>query len=478
MKLTDVRPEHRPYRPYGKAIEMLYCQAGEVLLEGPAGTGKTRCNLEKIFILCEKYPRIRVLMCRKTRKSMTNSVLVTWEDKVVPAGHPSLAGPGRAHRHSYVFPNGSEIVVEGLDNVQKVMSSEYDIIYIAEAIEVEEGEWEQLTSRLRNGQMPYQQILGDTNPDKPSHWLNLRCNKGQTFRIVSRFEDNPQFYDHAKGRWTAAGKQYIEGVLDKLTGVRHARLRLGLWRAAEGVVYDTYDPAIHLRSIQEIRGAILEKDELVIPSHWRRVWVVDFGYTNPFVWQEWAIDPDGRLYRCKEIYWTQRLVEDHAREILRVTVDSPAPEAVVCDHDAEDRATLEKYLGMRTIPANKAVSPGIQAVSSRLVVQPDGLPRLVLVRDALITRDPKLEEKKLPGSTEEEIDGYVWPVPKGGVVTAASQKKGEAPVKKDDHGLDATRYAVAYLDLDPVRTVVSDEQLHRKFWRDESSLDEEEEFAA
>jgi predicted transcriptional regulator len=40
---------------------------------------------------------------------------------------------------------------------------------------------------------------------------------------------------------------------------------------------------------------------------------VDFGYTNPFVMQWWAEDPDGRLYLYREIYRTRRLVEDHAK---------------------------------------------------------------------------------------------------------------------------------------------------------------------
>jgi hypothetical protein len=103
---------------------------------------------------------------------------------------------------------------------------------------------------------------------------------------------------------------------------------------------------------------------------------VDFGFTNPFVWQQWAVDPDGRLWLEREIYRTQRLVEDHAKDILNVvTVTAgaskgqwlyPRPAAIICDHDAEDRATLERHLGMGTTAAKKSVSDGIQAMSARL----------------------------------------------------------------------------------------------------------------
>jgi hypothetical protein len=62
------------------------------------------------------------------------------------------------------------------------------------------------------------------------------------------------------------------------------------------------------------------------------------------------------------------------------------------------------------------------------------------MRDSLVARDPVMAEKKLPASAEEEIDGYVWDISNG-------RKKGEEPVKANDHGMDAMRYMVAQLDL-------------------------------
>jgi hypothetical protein len=188
-----------------------------------------------------------------------------------------------------------------------------------------------------------------------------------------------------------------------------------------------------------------------IPYHWPRYWVVDFGYTNPFVCQWWAEDPDGRLYRYRELYRTQTLVEDHAQAILKASgvidtghgkkgwVQEPRPRVILCDHDAEDRATLEKHLEMPTVPAKKEVMPGIQEVASRFKVQPDGKSRLFLFKNALIERDELLTESKKPTCTEEEIEGYVWDETVG-------RKKGEEPVKKDDHGCDAMRYMIRHLD--------------------------------
>jgi len=448
-------PAQRPYKPYGAALQVLRERRREVLLSGPAGTGKTRANCEKLYACANKYPGCRILIVRKTRASLSQSVLVTWEEKVVPLGHPCLKGPTREFRKEYRFPNGSVVAVGGLDEPSRILSTEWDIIYVAEAIELTEKDWETLTTRLRNGVIPYQQIIADTNPDSPQHWLYQRQQAGKCLMLESRHEDNPAIFDQQSGQLTERGKPYIE-ALDQLTGVRKARYRHGRWVAAEGVVYEDWNAAIHRIYLADIPTGW---------QSWARYWAVDFGYTNPFVWQEWVLSPDGAAYRIREIYKTKTLVEDHAKAILHatgrtMTFDAagkptgklvatrenpdPLPSAIVCDHDAEDRATLSRHLGLTTIGAYKAVSSGIQAVAARLKPTETGrgtkAARLYFVRDGLIhVPDEELLEKRMPVCTEDEMDGYVWD-------TASGKKVGEEPVKKNDHGADTTRYFVAHVD--------------------------------
>jgi len=164
---------------------------------------------------------------------------------------------------------------------------------------------------------------------------------------------------------------------------------------------------------------------------------VDFGFTNPLTCQWWAVDGDGRMYRYRELYMTQRTVRVHAEKINELS-EGEHIETTVCDHDAEDRATLAEN-GIPTIAAEKAITRGVQAVQERLKVRADGKPRLFLFRDALVERDQTLVMAKKPTCTEEEIDAYVWP--KG--VDGKAVK--EQPVKVDDHGMDAMRYGAMYL---------------------------------
>jgi len=352
---------------------------------------------------------------------MTQTVLVTFAKQVI-AWDNSIRF--RTGEQEYRYPNGSVIALAGLDKPGKVLSAEFDLVFFNQAEEADIRQWEYLLTRLRNNVIPFQQIIGDCNPDSPTHWLKQRCDAGVPM-IESRHEDNPLLWDDEAGDWTGPGRAYI-AKLDRLTGVRYLRLRKGLWAAAEGMVYEDWDPAIHLL------------DPFTIPSDWRRFRAIDFGYTNPFVCQWWAADSDDRMYLYRELYMTRRTVRAHAETINAYSGDERI-EATVCDWDAEDRATLAEC-GIPTIAAKKEVSVGVQAVQERLRPAGDGKARLFILRGALVERDPMIADEKRPTCTEEEITGYVWPPGVDG------KPEKEAPVKNDDHGMDALRYAVRYLE--------------------------------
>lgn len=416
------------YTPRGQIRRLFESRADEVLAEGPAGSGKSFACLWKLHAAALKYPGMRGLILRKTLVSLTSSALVTFTKRVLATGNYGVTfyGGSRAEPAAFRYPNGSELVVGGLDKPTKIMSSEYDLGYINEAVEVTEEDYESVTSRLRYGVMPYQQLIADCNPDAPYHWLNQRALSGKIVRLVTRHEDNPMLWDAEQGAWTERGAAYI-GKLDRLTGVRYKRLRLGLWVAAEGQVYEGWDPAVHVI------------DPFSIPELWPRFWSIDFGFVNPFVWQFWAMDPDGRLYLYREIYMTGRLVEDHALQGRALAAGEPRPRRVIADHDAEGRATFERYAGVETEPAYKAVKDGIQGVAARLRPAGDGAPRLFILRGCTVERDPERIEMGLPASTEEEFPSYVWD-------TSQNRQRGEEPLKEHDHGMDSARYLVADVD--------------------------------
>lgn len=413
----------------GPQADLQTSEVAELVLSGPAGTGKSVACLHKVHRMALQYPNSRWLIVRKTRASLTESGLVTFERHILGEDNPICSGVQRENRHSYKYPNGSEVVVGGIDKPTRLFSTEYDGIYVQECNELSLGEWESLLRPLRNGKAPYQQLLGDCNPDAPGHWLYKRATESHMCMMWHTLhEHNPRMHDGVE--WTDFGRRYM-AILDRLTGVRKQRLRWGKWVAAEGAVYDEWNAGVHL--IQRFP----------IPATWPRYRAVDFGFGNPFVCLWMAVDPDGRIYVYREIYRTKRLVEDHAANIKRLS-EGERIEMTICDHDAEDRATLTKH-GIPNAAAIKSISPGIQAVATRLKVVAkdaggDDRPRLYWLRDSLVDMDEDLEEAKLPTSGVQEFDSYMWPKGQDG------KSLKEVPVDLHNHAMDALRYGVVMID--------------------------------
>lgn len=363
---------------------------------------------------------------RKTYRSMPGSVLQTYEKKVL-SSDDGVTKRGGEKPEWFDYPNGSRLWIGGMDNPAKVLSSERDVIYVNQAEELTLDEWETLTTRTtgRAGNMPYAQVIGDCNPGSFSHWIKGSANDGKIRLLESRHEDNPTLFDQITKLITPQGERSLE-ALDKLTGVRYLRLRKGLWAAAEGSVYDTFDRAVHI------------VDELPVLS--RHIAGVDWGFTNPGVIQVWGIDGDKRMYRVREVYRTQKTIDWWITEAKKLKEEFKI-ERFVCDPSEPGYIQQFRNAGLNVTEAFNDISLGIDNVQQRLRVAEDKRARLMFLRGGLVDRDEALASIHKPTCAEEEIEAYVWP--KG----ADGKALKEVPVDDNNHAMDAMRYAAAYLDL-------------------------------
>ena len=415
----------KDFTPRGAAKEIQDAPFDEILIWGPAGTGKTLAALKKIHRHMMTYPGARALITRQTRTSMTSTVLVTFEKLVLGESSPIVGKMRRQNRLIYNYPNGSEVVVGGLDAWTRVMSSEYDIIFVAEATETSLSSWEALTTRLRNNVMPYQQLMGDCNPSFPHHWLRSRMADGTLIGYESFHRDNPLLYEDDLETLTPFGETYMR-KLHKLTGHRKERLLRGKWTLAEGVVYE-FNELVHLIK------------RFPIPKDWQRFLSIDFGYRNPFCCNWWAVHPEtGAAYRYREIYMRGRLVRIHAEEIKKQS-ENEKIQFAVCDHDADGRDILESITGIRTVAAKKAISRGIEEVQYRLNPDDHDQPLIYFFKDALVEVDQGLLEDMQPINTVQEFSAYTWRVDLDG------KPNKEEPIDDYNHGMDNTRYAMMEL---------------------------------
>jgi phage terminase large subunit len=390
------------YTPYGGCADFLYSRDREVIAEGPSETGKTLAACWKVHIWAIKYPGLNGAIVRNTYKSMPGSVLQTFA-RVILGAPVQVYGGERPDK--YLYSNGSSIWIGGMDNPDKILSSERDFVYVNQAEELKLDAWEKLLTRTtgRGAIMPYTQLLGDCNPGGSRHWIRDRARAGKLKLIRTRHTDNPTLYD-ANGNLTKHGKRTMED-LSSLTGVRRKRLYEGIWATAEGAVYDTFDANVH----------VMERD----PKEFKAWYLtLDEGYTNPAVILVVGEDSDKRHHIHREFYKTGVIQETVVTQTAQWFGEFGASLVTVDEAAAGLIADLRNH----NVPAQAAkgrVLDRIQSVQDRLKVQGDGRPRLTI--------DPSCT------GTINDFESRVWKPEK------------DEPVKENDHGTDAYEYLDHYL---------------------------------
>ena len=386
------------YTPYGGCADFLYCKDHEFIAEGPAETGKTLAACWKIHMLAMMYKGINGAIVRKTQASIYGSVLQTFQ-RVIEGAPVEAYGGAKPER--YIYSNGSVIWIGGMDNADRILSSERDFFYVNQAEELKLDDWEKMTTRTtgRGAVMPYTFTFGDCNPGGSRHWIRERSRAGLLKLIRTTHKDNPTLFDPATGDITAQGKRTMQ-QLSNLTGVRRKRLLEGIWATAEGAVYDMFDSAVHVkeRNPAEMKSWYLGMDE---------------GYTNPAVIMLIGEDSDGRHHIHREFYkrgQLQNVIVDQAKDwYTEYKCSLVAVDAAAAGLIAELRNN-----GIAAQPSKGRVQDRIHSVQDRLKVQDDGSPRL--------TVDPSCV------GTINDFESRVWKPDK------------DEPVKENDHGTDAYEY--------------------------------------
>lgn len=159
---------------------------------GSAGSGKSYTIAQKIIIRCCREP-IKVLVCRRYATTLRNScfslfkeILSKWQlTKYVKVKETDM---------SITFPNGSQIIMTGLDEETKLLSlTNISSIWVEEAFEVEKPKIEQLNLRMR-GQASNQQIFLSWNPISKNSWLydfTVTNPPNNSVFSHSTYKDNP-----------------------------------------------------------------------------------------------------------------------------------------------------------------------------------------------------------------------------------------------------------------------------------------------
>lgn len=247
------------------------------------------------------------------------------------------------------------------------------------------------------------------NPDSPYHWFNVNyiLNEEITDKKIWKFlmDDN-----------LSLDPDYVHSLKQMYTGVWYQRMIEGDWVAAEGRIYDMYEPSKHL---VDTHFEIARKG---IKSRAIR-WIVgcDYGTSTVMSWSLLAKLPDGAIYKCKEYYWDaqkkehQKTDSEFAAEFQK-WLDGLYPTAIYVDPSAASWKLELMRRGYVVLNADNDVINGIRYVGKMLA-------------SGRYFIDKSCE------STNKEYVSYVW--------DSKAQEKGiDKPLKVHDHACDSDRYAL------------------------------------
>lgn len=262
-----------------------------------------------------------------------------------------------------------------------------------------------VSTRLSN---PHSMLFASMNPSNPTHKLKSWIDKAaggdkNYYSLKFTLDDNPYLQQSYKDR-----------IKNSLSGVFYKRNYLGEWCLAEGAIFDFFD-----------------RDIYVVPHPPKAAdyWIVgiDYGTANAFAAILIGVNTGKYdqtkplMWAEKEYYWdckvTGRQKTSHEfADDIKSWIEPYGPRAIYIDPSAANFKLDLQRRGLHPVGADNDVDNGIAKMTSDVKAG-----RLLICADC-----PNLIR---------EIESYVWD-PK------ASDRGEDLPLKKDDHAVDALRYAM------------------------------------
>lgn len=262
------------------------------------------------------------------------------------------------------------------------------------------------------------------NPGNPQHWFFKEWIHGREAKnalyLHFSMEDNPSL-----------SEKTLEKYRRQYSGVFYERYVLGKWVLSEGIVYDMFSREKHVVPAGKL-------PETVGPYYVSS----DYGIQNANVFLLWRRVAGTNKWLCmKESYYSGReekrqKADDDLLKLLQKMLDdsivvfdewggriatNELVESIIIDPSAASMIALLRRNGFSVRQANNEVVPGISDVSS------------MLAQERLLFSD----ECK---HTISEFGLYCWD-------EKAVERGVDAPMKVNDHAMDAVRYFVKTMNL-------------------------------
>ena len=425
----------------------------EICISGNRGCGKTVALLLYALSFMRRIPNFRVVWARSEYSTIQTTVIQSLEHDIFkyPLGdkqnrHPKnpfyLSG-GTERPRALVCDNGSSMRFLGLDTKSKTRGLAMDLGILNEGTREQSSQaWSEFIATQAAGRAgawyvngkPFSQIITDTNPDSPYHWIY------KLFRSENPDDDDVGIYDFDDKLWLGfdntdnalhvdengdlndLGYQKIDDLLRAYPpGFDRQRMAYHQWVAALGVVYSMYQPTVH--------EVPMSRDDFGEDTRWTAG--IDFGGTSPFAFGLRAYN-DGVYRTFKEVIKSQCTIDEVIQDIdallKRYNVAKTQLKRVHCDTNVPGFTKAMRQAGYPMKEADKDILAGVDHKKTLI-----GNNKFFINTNSLEKRDPHYDG---PQGFKEEVTVYAY-LPEEEQEKSA---KPNHPVPKNNHFCDESRY--------------------------------------
>ena len=291
------------------------------IYKGSAGSGKSHFIIQKLIIKACQSKR-KICMCRRYGTTINNSIWDLTKQILRQFKLMSLCKVNKTER-TITFPNGSMIIMLGLDDEEKLLSiNGITDFFIEEIFEVPQEIIDQIDLRLR-AKAPNLQIYGAFNPISPHHWLYEFCEG--TKKPKSFFYDSSTYKDNP-----FLPQEYVNS-LESLQTRNPNKFRifgLGMWGTdLDGLVF---------KNVKYIQSSEIDINSLLKNRDWQVRCGMDIGSLDPTaIAVSLFNEKTQELYLIKEFYQRGATLDEMFEAIInmdiakqRIYVDSASPQVI------------------------------------------------------------------------------------------------------------------------------------------------------
>lgn len=325
---------------------------------GARGGGKSWSVDRKAILLALRYSGIKMLLLRRTYKDLERNH--ARELSSLLQGFVSYNKQDKL----FQFPNGSLLELgycASESDVLQYQGQEYDVIFIDEATQFTEYQFQTLTACLRGVNDFPKRIYITCNPGGVGHeWV-------KRLFVSKRYKEseNPDDYEFISATvfdnkvLMEKDKGYVDMLNNLSDGLRQA-WRDGNWDMLAGQYFSMFDRSVH----------VIEPFE--IPSHWQRYRAIDYGLDClACVWV--AIDELGQYYVYREYAESDKIISIGAEDIVRLSEGENIQYTVApsdlwsrSQESAKSKADIFRENGLTLIKGNNNREAGWLALAELL----------------------------------------------------------------------------------------------------------------